>query len=227
MRRLTAIALLLPALAMTACGGDGESQTAAPGTPENPLRALPNPQPTRVPPTDETGGAAKSKAAAERVSRPQSVIVAQKRTQARNERARKAKARAKAKATAASRGPRKQLTPGPSAERPCSLVTKAQARAIIGQPLVEPLEAPQGPTCIYQSTAGRQLITLTVQTTDFQRLRSQIRAPRTVSIAQRTAVCGSYGRAMLYLPLSGGRVLTVSGPCTTASRIAAKAVAHL
>ena len=31
---------------------------------------------------------------------------------------------------------------------PCNLVTKAQAQAIVGAPIHDPLEAPKGPTCI-------------------------------------------------------------------------------
>jgi hypothetical protein len=233
MRRLTIILLTLSAVSLAACGGDSGSQKAAPGTPENPLQALPNPAPTRVPPTDETGGASKSKAArkTDAAASQKSIVAAQKRTQARNERARAARAKAQAAKAAAGeptgRGPRRQLAAAPSATRPCSLVTKAQARKIVGVPIVEPLEAPQGPTCIYRSKAGKQLVTLTVQTTDFARLKSQVRKLHAVSVADHSAVCGSYGRPMLYLPLAGGRVLSITGACEIASRFAAKAVPHL
>jgi hypothetical protein len=233
MRRLAFILLTLSVLFLTACGGDSGSQKAAPGTSENPLEALPNPAPTRVPPTDETGVASKSKtpSKAGAAASPQSIVAAQKRTQARNERRRAARAKAEAaKANAGeptSRGPRRQLAAAPSAKRPCLLVTKAQARKIVGVPIVEPLEAPQGPTCIYRSKAGKQLITLTVETTDFARLKAQVRKQRAVSVANHSAVCGSYGRPMLYLPLAGGRVLSIAGACAMASRFAAKAVPHL
>jgi hypothetical protein len=232
MRRLAFILLTLSVLFLTACGGDSGSQKAAPGTPENPLQALPNPEPTRVPPTDETGVASKSKSKqsskTDAAASSASIVAAQKRTQARNSRLRAARAKAKAKAAAAARGPRRQHAAAPSANRPCSLVTKAQARKIIGVPIVEPLEAPQGPTCIYQSKAGKQLITLTVlQATDFARLKAQVRKLHAVSVADHSAVCGSYGRPMLYLPLAGGRVLSIAGACDMASRFAAKAVPHL
>jgi hypothetical protein len=234
MRRCAFILLTLSVLFLTACGGDSGSQKAAPGTPENPLQALPNPEPTRVPPTDETGVASKSKTSAktDAAASPASIVAAQKRTQAHNERRRAARAKAEAaKANAGeptSRGPRRQHAAAPSANRPCSLVTKAQARKIVGVPIVEPLEAPQGPTCIYQSKAGKQLITLTVlRTTDFARLKAQVRKLHAVSVADHSAVCGSYGQPMLYLPLAGGRLLSIAGACDMASRFAAKAVPHL
>jgi hypothetical protein len=125
------------------------------------------------------------------------------------------------------RGERKQKALAPSASRPCSLVTKTQASAIIGRPIVEPLEAPQGPTCIYRTAAGTPYITLAVQKVDVASLKKQLRNARTVSISGSSAYCGTYGRQMLYLPLGAGRVLSVSAPCSTAARFAAKAAPHL
>jgi hypothetical protein len=225
MRRSCLVLLAASAAFLTACGSDN-TQQAAPGTPENPLQALPNPAPTRVPPTDETGRAAKPKSSSSAAAsaKPKSIIAAQQATQARNETARAKRAKAKDAAQVASR---KQKGSAPSAKRPCSLVTKAQAQSIIGVPILAPLEAPQGPTCIYQSKAGKQYITLTVQNTDFARLKAQVHKRREVALSTRTAVCGSFGRPMLYLPLDGGRVLSVAGPCGVASRFAAKAVPHL
>lgn len=119
---------------------------------------------------------------------------------------------------------RLQKVLAPSARRPCSLVTRTQARAIVDAPLLEPLEAPQGPTCIYQSAgAGASQITLAVQKVDFARLRKQLRSVRRVSVSGRTAYCATYGRPMLYLPVAGGRVLSIAASCRTASRFAATA----
>jgi hypothetical protein len=225
MRRSCLLLLTASAVFLTACGGDSSTK-AAPGSPENPLQALPNPAPTRVPPTDETGRAAKSRssAGAAAETKPKSVIAAQQATQSRNEAGRAKRARAKDAARVASR---KQRDSAPTAKRPCSLVTKAQAQAIIGVPILAPLEAPQGPTCIYQSKTGKQYVTLTVQNTDFARLKAQVGKRREVAVSTRTAVCGSFGRPMLYLPLDGGRVLSIAGACGVASRFAAKAVPHL
>jgi hypothetical protein len=224
MRRSSLVLLTASAVLLAACGGDSNTQKATPGTPENPLRALPNPSPTRVPPTDETGRAAKSKSSSKAEAKPKSVVAAQQATQVRNEAARAKRAKAKNAARVASR---KQKGSAPSAKRPCSLVTKAQAQSIIGVPILEPLEAPQGPTCIYQSKTRKQYVTLTVQNTDFAHLKAQVRKRREVAVSTRTAVCGTYGRPMLYLPLNGGRVLSVAGRCGIASRFAATAVPHL
>jgi len=235
MRRCCIILLTLSALLLAACGGDSPPDRAALGSPDNPIQAQPNPEPTRVPATSETGPQAKSSTRSRRRTgrRRRSDVEARKRTQARNERtraSREAKANAtaaKRRATTASRGPRKQKALAPSAKRPCSLVTKAQARAIIGVAILEPLEAPQGPTCIYQSRSGKRFITLTVQTTDFAMHKAQMRKRRNVTVSDRVALCGSLGRPMLYLPLNGGRVLSISGPCDMATRFAAKAEPRL
>ncbi|MEA2273032.1 MAG: hypothetical protein QOI98_1740, partial [Solirubrobacteraceae bacterium] len=47
------------------------------------------------------------------------------------------------------------------------------------------------------------------------------------AVANRHGVCGTFGRSMLYLPLGGGRVLSIAGPCDMASRFAAEAMPHL
>ena len=110
---------------------------------------------------------------------------------------------------------------------PCNLVTRAQARAILGGPVQAPLEAPQGPTCIYRSESGKSFITLAVQTVDFDRLRKQIRRPQTVDVANRAAYCGTYGQPMLYVALTRKRVLSVAAPCSVARQFALRAVARL
>jgi hypothetical protein len=225
MRHLCLISLVLSVVVLTACGGD---QPAPAGSPENPLQALPNPAPTRVPPTSES--AIKSTKSSERPSSLSATSIAreQKRLQARNTRLREQRA---AKTTrsghAASAGSRRKKAQAPSAARPCSLVTKTQARAIIGTPILEPLEAPQGPTCIYQTNTGKPYITLAVQAASYARLQQQVRQRRSVAVANRRGVCGSFGRSMLYLPIGGGRVLSIAGPCDMASRFAAEAMPHL
>jgi hypothetical protein len=66
-----------------------------------------------------------------------------------------------------------------------------------------------------------------VQTAKFDRLTRQIRQRRTVDVSRRSGVCGTFGQPMLYVPLSGGRVLTVSALCGLAQKFAAKAVRQL
>jgi Protein of unknown function (DUF3558) len=110
---------------------------------------------------------------------------------------------------------------------PCDLVTQAQARAILGAAIEQPLEAAQGPTCIYRSRDGKSFVTVAVQDADFGRIKRRIRGREAIEVASETAYCGNYGQPMLYLPLRGGRVLSVAGQCDTAKRFAAKALAEL
>jgi hypothetical protein len=72
-----------------------------------------------------------------------------------------------------------------------------------------------------------QLITLSVQSVDFAVLRSHLQQPRSVAISGRTAYCGQYGQAMLYLPLGTRRVLSIAAPCPLASEFAAGAMKRL
>jgi hypothetical protein len=110
---------------------------------------------------------------------------------------------------------------------PCNLVTKAQASEIVGKPLKDPLEAPQGPTCIYQPESGKTFITVTVQEVKFDKLKRHLGQPTRHTVAERTAYCGQYGQAMLYVPLSKGRVLSIAGPCKVAKQFASAAVRRL
>ena len=109
----------------------------------------------------------------------------------------------------------------------CDLVTKEEARAIFGAPIRDPLEAPQGPTCIYRAETGDGLVTLAVQSVSFRTLAPLIRQPRRFRVSDRIAYCGQYGQAMLYLPLSPRQVLSIAAPCPVARQFAAKAVQRL
>ena len=110
---------------------------------------------------------------------------------------------------------------------PCSLVTRAQARAILGQPVMLPSEAPQGPTCIYRATKGKGFVTLAVQPVSFAKAKRNLEKPTKVDLGSRTGVCGKYGQTMLYAPLPQGRMLTVAAECNVAKRFAAQAVRSL
>lgn len=231
MRRRGLALLALSAVLLTACGGDEAAKTPAPGTPENPLQALPNPVPTRVPPTNEapTEQGATSKTGGAEQSRSTAIIKAQKRVQVQNTRARAKRGAEKARQPGgrAATGSHKQRALSPSAARPCSLVSKTHAQTIIGSAIIEPLEAPQGPTCIYQTKSGKPYITLAVEKTSYARLRDQISKRRKIAVADHRGVCGTFGRPVLYMPLGNGRVLSVTGPCDLATRFAARAIAHL
>jgi hypothetical protein len=119
-----------------------------------------------------------------------------------------------------SRRPRRRFTP-------CNLVTERQAQAIVGAAMRDPVEAAQGPTCIYRSRDGRSFVTVAVQALRFDAIRPRLRLRRRVAVAGRTAYCGTYGQPMLYLPLPRGRVLSVAAQCPIARRFAARAVRQL
>jgi hypothetical protein len=111
---------------------------------------------------------------------------------------------------------------------PCNLVTRAQASAIIGTRLIGPVEAPQGPTCIYRSAGrGKQFVTLSVQYTSLPRLARQVENRKRIRVAHHAGICGANGQPTLYVSLSGGRVLTVGAQCGIARKFAAKALARL
>lgn len=110
---------------------------------------------------------------------------------------------------------------------PCSLVTRAQARAILGQPVLLPSEAPQGPTCIYRAAKGKGFVSLAVQPASFAKAKRNLHKATKVDLGTRTGVCGKYGQSMLYAPLPRGRMLTVAAECGVAKRFAAQAVRSL
>jgi hypothetical protein len=119
-----------------------------------------------------------------------------------------------------SRNPQRRFTP-------CSLVTKAQARAIVGTTIKTPLEAAQGPTCIYRSTPSAGYITVAVQNVSYSTLARGLRGRHRVTVGTRTAVCGSRGRPTVLVALSGGRTLDIAAPCELARQFAVKAVQRL
>lgn len=110
---------------------------------------------------------------------------------------------------------------------PCNLVTKAQAQAIVGLPLRDPLEAPRGPTCIYRSQDGKRLITLAVQSLDFSTLKRRIHGRQAASVADRDAFCGTIGAPVLYVELPKRRVLIVAARCDVGKQFAMAAVRRL
>jgi hypothetical protein len=110
---------------------------------------------------------------------------------------------------------------------PCNLVRPAEASQFLGAAVRAPLEAPQGPTCIYRTKTGAGFVTIAVQRLDFKLIRRQMRDRRRVAVSGRPAYCGNYGQPMLYAPLAGGRVLTIGARCGVAQRFASLAVRRL
>jgi|SRR4051794_6024974 hypothetical protein len=110
---------------------------------------------------------------------------------------------------------------------PCNLVSPARARAILGGPIQAPIEAPQGPTCIYRTKTNSRFVTVAVQPLSLATVKRQLKGREAVALPGRTAYCGVYGQAMLYAGLSGGRVLAIGGRCSLAREFAASAVKRL
>jgi hypothetical protein len=111
---------------------------------------------------------------------------------------------------------------------PCNLVSQNRAEAILGSGIRTPLEAPQGPTCIYRTTNNKYFVTVSVQQARYASVRKQVHKPTATSVGGHTAYCGTLGQPMLYVPLSGTRLLTITGgPCNVAKAFAATAVQKL
>jgi hypothetical protein len=106
---------------------------------------------------------------------------------------------------------------------PCRLVTRAEARAIVGKPLRLSV-APQGPTCVYSPRGSKADITLAVERANLAAIRRQSRNLAHVRIHARRGYCVKYGGVKMFVGLGGGRVLSVAAPCQTAARFAATAL---
>ncbi|MDA0166931.1 DUF3558 domain-containing protein [Solirubrobacter ginsenosidimutans] len=113
------------------------------------------------------------------------------------------------------------------AASPCAFVSKSQASAIVGEAIEKPRVAPQGPTCIYTTKGGKRFFSLAVQSMQFEQFRKQLGKPQKLTVSGRNGLCATNGQPTLYVPIGGGRVLSVAGPCAIAKRFAAAALAHL
>ena len=110
---------------------------------------------------------------------------------------------------------------------PCTLVTKSEAQAIIGQPIEAPQEAAQGPTCIYKTPDSATFITVAVLDQRFGQIKNLISNLSPVPGLGHEAYCGSYGRPTLYVVLSTDSLLTITAPCPAAEKFAMKALTRL
>jgi hypothetical protein len=199
------LAVAACALALTACGDDAEK--AAPGTEANPLAAT-QPGELSTPPATGSGAETEDQGAKAPAGEPA--------TAAAKEQAPGYKALLDNQASK----PRHRFTP-------CNLVTGREARDIVGEPMEVPVEAPQGPTCIYRPRAGNDLIALAIQDTSFTKIKRRMDDLRRVDVSDRTAYCGTYGQPVLYVPLGAGRLLSVNADCDIARGFAVKALSHL
>ncbi len=112
---------------------------------------------------------------------------------------------------------------------PCTLVTREEAQAIVGKPVGQPVDAPQGPTCIYGVQGAKAPVTLAIQSLHFSTVKpqSQLRDRITLSIAGHSAYCGVAGTPTLIVPLSAGRFLSVVAPCPIAASFATTALGRI
>ena len=215
--RLSVIAGLGAALLFAACGsGNGSSGNTAAGSPENPLVAHTQPE------TGTSAGAHSPGRSNEASAKPQGST----KTVPGEPSASKSQG-GTPKAPGYDTLLKSQTKRPTDRFSPCNLVTEVQARAILGAPILQPLEAPQGPTCIYRTQTGKTFISLAVQSMSINSLKRQLDKRQAVTVSDRTAYCGFYGQRMLYAPLSDGRVLSVAAPCPVAKQFAAKAVQSL
>jgi hypothetical protein len=221
--RLGGILLVLMACLLGACGGD-EKAKAPPGSAENPLVAKAEPDASSGQLNESAGkkgGGSGSSSGSD--SRPGSDSTGSGGGQSGG---------SSSTGAPSGRPGYQDLVKGQSSKpksgfTPCNLVTKAQASDIVGKPIKDPLEAPQGPTCIYQPASGKTFITVAVQAVEFGKLKRHLGQPTRFTVAKRTAYCGQYGKAVLYVPLSKGRVLSITGPCKVAKQFASAAVRRL
>ncbi len=118
---------------------------------------------------------------------------------------------------------------GAKALDPCSLVTRAQAQAILGKPVGRPVDAPQGPTCVYPAQGFKGAITVAVVATDFSTVKPQahLRDRMSVKVSGHAAYCGVAGTPTMVVPLTSGKFLTVTAPCPIAASFAATALSHI
>jgi hypothetical protein len=110
---------------------------------------------------------------------------------------------------------------------PCKLVSKAEAQSITGRAVTASIEAPLGPTCIYQLSGSKSEITLQVESVSFTQATHQLSKRTQVTVRDHKSYCGSLGTQMLFVPLAGGTVLHVTAPCAIAQRFAALALSRL
>jgi hypothetical protein len=118
--------------------------------------------------------------------------------------------------------------PGPpKAANPCKLVSRSEAQSIVGRSIAASVEAPLGPTCIYQLSGSKTQITLQVERLSYGQATHQLTKRTQVNVGNRKALCGSLGTQTLFVPLAGGQVLHVTAPCAVAQRFAALALRRL
>ncbi len=116
--------------------------------------------------------------------------------------------------------------PSPVSAKPCALVSKSEAAAIMGEE-VGVTEGRLGPTCIFASEDAKEQVTLVVEPVSLASVRGSAKGASPVDVGARTGWCLRHGATSVAVPLSGGQVLSVTGPCSTASQFAEAALGRL
>jgi hypothetical protein len=118
-------------------------------------------------------------------------------------------------------------TTTPTLFNPCALVTLGEASSITGQRITQRIEAPLGPTCIYKASGSKRYVTLAVELVRLSQVTHAAGKRKQVEVNGLPAYCVHLGTQMLFVPLSGGRLLNVTAPCAVARQFAAVAVGRL
>jgi hypothetical protein len=113
---------------------------------------------------------------------------------------------------------------GAHAVKPCLLVTRSQAREILGGK-VKMAERLQGPTCVY-SSGGRE-VSMIVENVPLKALVSGARKSQKVTAAGHSGYCLQYETSSVVFAVGGGRVLQVSGACQAGVRFATLAIPNV
>ena len=116
---------------------------------------------------------------------------------------------------------------GPPPLNPCTLVSGSEAQAIVGASLRASKEAPLGPTCVFNFKGSHPVITLAIESLSFQKTIRHMKKSTRLAVEGLEADCGNLGEPMLFVSLSGGRVLNVTAPCPIARAFAVKALGRL
>jgi hypothetical protein len=106
-------------------------------------------------------------------------------------------------------------------------VSRRQAGDLLGEAVRAPVEAPQGPTCVYRTEGGDRLVTVAVQALPFDRAARRLRDSQRIRLARHAAVCGSTGQPVVYVELPRRRILSIAAPCAVGLRFATTALRRL
>jgi hypothetical protein len=117
-----------------------------------------------------------------------------------------------------------ESTSGTKPIKPCSLVTRKEAKTILGG-AVKMEEHPQGPTCVYAS-AGRE-ITMAVMELPLKPLVSGARKSTPLTIRGHRAYCLRYETTSVVTGVGHGKILQVTGPCQAGVRFVSAALPRI